>query len=252
MQTWTPQGRTRQVGQRRAAALWHPVCAPPLATAPSRLHYNSFSVRVKVRPDSSAAVYGYVCFCVCVLTCCVSQRPYKADGGKDGNEQSQTERTERFMGKKYSLCFCQWDRAAPRGLGERLGLIPGAWLEVWVLVRFHYKVRLKGFWRLMGCCKSHFYAFHLILHQQKKEVINICNIIKQLVKPNLEQTRQTKCSFTKGRLHKSGDCLLPISISDKCVLSTYAQLLKVRHGRNGKLMDSLTPSKNLLLSCTPS
>lgn len=121
------RGRSARDEQQLFDILFVP---PPLAAAPSRLHYNSFSVRVKVRPDSSAAVYGYVCFCVCVLTCCVSQRPYKADGGKDGNEQSQTERTERFMGKKYSLCFCQCDRAAPRGLGERLGLIPGAWPEV--------------------------------------------------------------------------------------------------------------------------
>lgn len=170
VQSRTPQGRKTQVGQRRAAALWHPVCAPP----PSRLHYDSFSVRVKVRPDSSAAVYGYVCFLVCMCAHVgVSQHPYKTDGGGgDGNEESQTETRQRDLSVgSESLCFVDEAGRHPEVLGGRVRLIPHAWLEVWFLVRFYYKVRPEGFWRLIGCCNLHFYVF-LLEYLNKRKTSN--------------------------------------------------------------------------------
>lgn len=89
------RGRSGRDEQQLSDILFVP---PP----PSRLHYDSFSVRVKVRPDSSAAVYGYVWFflCVCVLTWVFRSAHTKQMGG-DGNEESQTEnQTERFIGGK--------------------------------------------------------------------------------------------------------------------------------------------------------
>lgn len=123
VQRRTPQGRKRQVGQRRAAALWHPVCAPP---PPSRLHYDSFSVRVKVRPDSSAAVYGYVCFfCVYVCSRGCFAAPIQNRWGGDGNEESQTEnQTERFIGGKWESLLRRWGWAAPWGFGWKSQINP--------------------------------------------------------------------------------------------------------------------------------
>lgn len=62
---------------------------PRPLTPPSGLHYNSFSVRVKVRPDSSASVNGYVCSCVSALTCVLCSVHLK-QVGLDGNEESET------------------------------------------------------------------------------------------------------------------------------------------------------------------
>lgn len=160
VQRRTPQGRKRQVGQRRAAALWHPVCAPP---PPSRLHYDSFSVRVKVRPDSSAAVYGYVCF-FCVYVCsrgCFAAPIQNRWGEMEMKRVRRRTRQRDLSVGSESLCFVDEAGRHPEVLGGRVRLIPHAWLEVWFLVRFHYKVRPEGFWRLMGCCNLRFYVFLL-------------------------------------------------------------------------------------------
>ena len=59
-------------------------------------------MRVKVRPDSSAAVYGYVCVFFIVYVC--SRVRFAAPiqnrwrwGGGDGNEESQTETRQRDL-----------------------------------------------------------------------------------------------------------------------------------------------------------
>lgn len=78
--------------------------APP-PHAPT-LHYNSFSARVKVRPDSSATVNGYVCFsvCVCVLTCMFCSAHTKQMGEMEMKRVRLRRRDETDLWEGNTVC----------------------------------------------------------------------------------------------------------------------------------------------------
>lgn len=119
------RGRSGRDEQQLSDILFVP---PP----PSRLHYDSFSVRVKVRPDSSAAVYGYVCF-FCVYVCsrgCFAAPIQNRWGEMEMKRVRRRTRQRDLSVGSESLCFVDEAGRHPEVLGGRVRLIPHAWLEV--------------------------------------------------------------------------------------------------------------------------
>lgn len=160
VQRRTPQGRKRQVGQRRAAALWHPVCAPPRPPVCITIHSLCESRLDLTALQLCMDMCVFFCVYVCSRGCFAAPIQNRWGEMEMKRVRRRTRQRDLSVGSE-SLCFVDEAGRHPEVLGGRVRLIPHAWLEVWFLVRFHYKVRPEGFWRLMGCCNLRFYVFLL-------------------------------------------------------------------------------------------